>query len=82
MGNPAVVRNKSLKDLSSNFGKYTHLGYNSGPSILASTEIIYSNGKITPGPHLAEGRYGHCQISYEQITFIIGKYIPLLIFWI
>ena len=55
-------------------------GYNNG--YLASTEIIHSDGKMTPGPDLPQGRYGHCQISYEERTFIIGKYIPLLIFLI
>ena len=44
-------------------------------AILASTEIIYSDGKVTPGPDLPEARYGHCQITYEQTTFIIGRYI-------
>ena len=42
---------------------------------LASTEIIHSDGKITPGPDLPEARHSHCQISYEQSTFIIGKCI-------
>ena len=55
-------------------------GYNNGN--LESTEIIHSDGKITPGPDLPQGRCCHCQISYEKSTFIIGKYIPLLIFWI
>jgi len=39
---------------------------------LASTEIIHSDGKITPGPDLPEARSSHCQLSYEQSTFIIG----------
>ena len=43
-------------------------------AILASTEIIYSDGKVTPGPDLPEARYGHCQITYEQTTFIIGNF--------
>ena len=41
---------------------------------LASTEIIYSDGKITPGPDLPEARSYHCQITYEQTTFIIGNF--------
>ena len=46
-------------------------------SALASTEIIHSDGKITPGPNLPEARNSHCQISYEQSTFIIGMCISL-----
>ena len=46
-------------------------GYNSGR--LASTEIIHSDGKITPGPDLPQARKIHCQISHGQTTFIIGK---------
>ena len=44
---------------------------------LASTEIIHSDGKITPGPDLPEARWYHCQLSYEQSTFIIGMCISL-----
>ena len=42
---------------------------------LASTEIMHPDGKITPGPDLPQGRYGHCQVSYEETTFILGKLI-------
>ena len=44
---------------------------------VASTEIIHSDGKITPGPDLPEARRWHCQLSYEQSTFIIGMCISL-----
>jgi len=37
-----------------------------------STEIIHTDGKITPGPNLPEPRSFHCQTSYKQTTFIIG----------
>ena len=46
-------------------------GYNYGR--LSSSEIMHPDGKITPGPDLPEARSGHCQISYEQITLVIGK---------
>ena len=49
---------------------------------LASTEIINPDGKITPGPDLPQPRYGHCQISYGQSTFIIGKCIFSPKLWI
>ena len=38
-----------------------------------STEIIYPDGKVTPGPNLPFPRALHCQTSYEQTTYIIGK---------
>ena len=46
-----------------------------GSQILSSSEIMHPDGKITPGPELPQGIYGHCQISHGQITLIIGKYI-------
>ena len=48
-------------------------GWNNGR--LASTEIMHPDGKITPGPDLPQARSGHCQISYEETTFILGKCI-------
>lgn len=49
-------------------------GWTNG-QILASTEIIHPDGKITQGPNLPQARGYHCQISHEQNTFIIGKNI-------
>ena len=43
--------------------------------MLSSTEIMHPDGKITPGPDLPQGKWGHCQISHGQTTFIIGKRI-------
>ena len=45
-----------------------------GQTTLSSTEIIH-DGKVTSGPNLPKGRYGHCQVTYEQTTFILGKQI-------
>ena len=61
---------------SSNIGNAIFItgGWSSGPR-LASTEIVHPDGKITPGPELPQGRYGHCQVSYEETTFILGKCI-------
>jgi len=67
-------------------GRSEHAASNSGNNIwitggltgsqrLSSTEIMHPDGKITPGPELPQGRYGHCQISHGQTTLIIGKYI-------
>ena len=42
---------------------------------LASTEIIEKDGKVISGPKLPEGRFGHCQVTHEKTTFIIGMYI-------
>ena len=51
-------------------------GFPSFPYVkaLASTEIINTDGNITPGPDLPQGRGSHCQLSYGQSTFIIGKF--------
>ena len=48
-------------------------GWNGQTYSLASTEIVHPDGKITQGPKLPQDRWRHCQISYEQNTFIIGK---------
>ena len=47
-------------------------GYN-GQQILASTELLLPDGKVTSGPNLPERRSFHCQVSYQDYTFIIGK---------
>ena len=52
-------------------GGYTH---ENGGKYLRSTEIIHPDGKVTPGPNLPGSRQSHCQTSYEQTTFIIGKW--------
>ena len=46
-------------------------GYSNGFS--AATDIIHPNGTVTQGPELPKGRFGHCQVSYEQSTYILGK---------
>ena len=43
-----------------------------GP-ILASTELLLPDGKVTSGPNLPEAREYHCQVSHQDSTFIIGK---------
>jgi len=50
-------------------------GYDSGSDRLSSTEIIHPNGNVTLGPDLPQGRGRHCQISYEDTTFIIGGFL-------
>ena len=47
-------------------------GYNYG--LLASTEIIHPDGNVTPGPTLTKARHGHCQVTHDETTFIIGKF--------
>ena len=42
-----------------------------------STEFIHPDGSVSPGPSLPDARYGHCQVSYEDTTFIIGKFSVL-----
>ena len=53
-------------------------GGKNGTQRLASTEIIYPDGKVTSGPNLPEARDGHCQLSYGQTIFILGKCTLLL----
>ena len=48
-------------------------GGHDGSQRLSSTEIMHPDGKITPGPDLPQARSSHCQISFGQTTFIIGK---------
>jgi len=48
-------------------------GWN-GLQRLASTELLLPDGKVTSGPNLPEARSGHCQVSYQDTTFIIGGY--------
>ena len=47
-------------------------GHNGGQN-LASTELLLPDGKVTSGPNLPEARDRHCQLSYQDSTFIIGK---------
>ena len=60
---------------SSNIGNAILITGGDNGQYLASTEIMHPDGKITPGPELPQARRYHCQLSYEQITFIIGKSI-------
>ena len=46
-------------------------GYNNGR--LASTEVMDPDGTVTYGPNLPEARSYHCQVTYQDSTFIIGK---------
>ena len=48
-------------------------GFSGGNFTEKSTEIIYPDGKVTTGPNLPFPRALHCQTSYEQTTYIIGK---------
>ena len=41
---------------------------------LSSTEIIHPDGKVTPGPDLPKARSSHCQVTFEDTNFIIGKF--------
>ena len=43
-------------------------------TILASTEFIHENKRVTQGPDLPEARSDHCQMSYQYITIITGEY--------
>ena len=52
-------------------------GFGSDFQRLASTEIMYPDGKITPGPELPQARESHCQVSFEESTFILGKFVFL-----
>ena len=47
-------------------------GYSNGQRF-ASTELLLPDGKVTSGPNLPEARNAHCQVSYQDSTFIIGK---------
>jgi len=47
---------------------------NGGGGMTETTENL-ENGNITPGPNLPRARYDHCQVSYENIIFIIGGYV-------
>ena len=58
---------------SSNIGNAIFITGGWNGQILASTDIMHPDGKITPGPDLLQARWDHCQISYEQTTFILGK---------
>ena len=40
---------------------------------LASTELLLPDGKVTSGPNLPEARSSHCQVTYQDSTFIMGK---------
>ena len=41
---------------------------------LAITEIMNHDGKITTGPKLPNRRHGHCQVSHDNLIFLIGEY--------
>ena len=40
---------------------------------LSSTNLIQQDGSITSGPELPQGRYAHCQMSYNGTVIITGK---------
>ena len=52
-------------------------GYSNENGHLTSTEIINPDGSITPGPELPEKRNVHCQLSYQNKVYIIGKLFML-----
>ena len=60
---------------SSNIGNAIHITGGWDGLDLASTEIVHPDGKITPGPELPQARSSHCQVSFEETTFILGKCI-------
>ena len=90
MNNCYSLENGQWKENKNNLkmGRHRHAASNIGTNIwfsggyngqnnwrLSSTEIMHQDGKITSGPNLPEARSIHCQISYEDTTFVIGKCI-------
>ena len=92
MNNCYSLENGQWKENNNNLkmGRHRHAASNIGTNIwfsggyngqnnwrLSSTEIMHHDGKITSGPNLPQKRAGHCQVSYGQSTFIIGKCIDV-----
>ena len=44
-----------------------------GTTYLDSTEIVNADGMVSAGPNLQEKMRGHCQVTHDDTTFIIGK---------
>ena len=48
-------------------------GYNIYTGSLKTTEILNSDGTVTFGPNLPNGREYHCQATHEDTILIIGE---------
>ena len=74
LSNPSNLKTGRSSQAASNIGNriwftggILYNGY-----IESSTQIMHHDGKITSGPNLPGSIFGHCQVSYENTTFIIG----------
>ena len=38
------------------------------------TYIMKNDGSVIKGPNLPEEVFGHCQVSHDNLVFIIGKF--------
>ena len=47
-------------------------GSNPEAGFLETTEIIYVNGTVTPGPTLGFWAFGHCLVEHEGTIYLLG----------